>query len=99
MPIRQSVHFLICSCGRHGCFVSQKRGRSQELYVRDDVDHHLLLFLLTEEINYDEIHRIVKEMERVSFRIHLSHVYYRRCSFKKNAFFILNISLPLNPGC
>ena len=68
MPDRpeKPIHFVMCSCGHHGCFVS--RGyRSKELYTRAEVDHYLLLYLLSEKINYEEVDRTLKEMDRVKF--------------------------------
>jgi len=63
---RQPVHFVVCSCGNHGCFISRKR-RGKELHTRNEVNYYLLLYLLTGEINYKEVDRTLKEMDRVKF--------------------------------
>lgn len=63
---KKLVHFVMCSCGNHGCF-TRPRYQSKELYTRDEVDHYVLLYLLKDEIEYKEADRIFKEMNRTEF--------------------------------
>jgi hypothetical protein len=62
-----AVSFLLCSCGRHGCFASTNGERGKELYTRNEVDYHLLQYLLVGEITYEEIQRTIGMMERATF--------------------------------
>lgn len=60
------IRFRLCRCRLHGWFVGVGVKR-KDLYARDEVDYYILLYLLVGRIDYKEIDRIFKVMDRVNF--------------------------------
>jgi hypothetical protein len=63
--MRDLVRFVMCSCGRHGCFLGKDIER-EELHTRNEVFARAMLYLIKGYINYNELDRIWKEVNRAN---------------------------------